>query len=201
MNFNHHYRKLYMDNIIIVGFLLIALISCEKNDTQNPCNDKVFPLESPDIIGQIEYDLICQFFDNIVLQQSTDYFVLPFSVIRQEIRDLDSISYLNYVDNKMSYNLDSSMFVKKNIKLISMAERQYLIDNPDFNCTLDEFYKKYPDSQGLYTISRAGFNTDSTRAILSYGFSKPFYAMDVINYYKLVNNKWELTGSVGIHTQ
>ena len=181
---------------------MVTLFGCEKNDIHNQSNDKTFLLDKPDTIAQIEYDMICQSFDSIVLQQTTDFFVLPLSVIRQEINDLDSIAYKNFVDNNtMNYNFDSTKFVETGIKLISIAERDYLIDNPDFNYSWDEFFNKYPDSHGLFTISRVGFNSDSTNAILSYGFSNPSYGMDIINYYKLEDNKWILTGSIGIHTQ
>ncbi|MBN2485963.1 MAG: hypothetical protein JXB34_08305 [Bacteroidales bacterium] len=201
MYLNHLDRKLSMDKIIIVGFLLIVMISCEENDTQNPNNEKVFPLENPDTINQLEYDLICESFDNITLQQATNFWPMSFSAIIQEIHDLDSIAYLRFVENnKMSYNLDSAMFRETNIKLISITERDYLIDNPDFNYTWDEFFKKYPEAQGLFTISRVGFSIDSTKAIISYGVSKPFYRMDVINYYKFVDNKWILSGNIGIQT-
>jgi len=163
---------------------------------------KHFSLDLPDMIAQKEYDLICQVFDSIIVQQATDFWITSYSTIKQSINDLDSFAYINYVDkNKMSYNLDSSKISKTDIRLISIAERDYLIDNPDFNYSWEPFFDKYPDSQGLWTISRIGFNSDSTEAMLSYGFSKPFYGMDIINYYKLIDKKWQQTGSIGIQTQ
>ena len=164
--------------------------------------NKLFSLDTPDLIAQKEYDLICQVFDSIIVQQATDFWITSYSTIKQSINDLDSNAYLNYVDNnKLSYNLDSSMILKTNMKLISLEERDYLINNPEFNYSWEPFFDKYPDSQGLWTISRIGFNSDSTEAMLSYGFSKPFYGMDIINYYKLMDNKWQQTGSIGIQTQ
>ena len=193
--------KTIMNKIVIFIFSVAFLYSCEKNDNHIYDYSKIFPLDPPDKIGQIEYDLICQTFDSILVQQATDFFILPYSIIIQEIHDLDSIAYKNYIDNNnMSYNLDSAKFVDTGIKLISLDERDYLINNPDFGYTWDEFYKKYPDSPGLFTLSRIGFNTDTACAILSYGFIKPFYKMDVLNYYKLVDNKWTKTGSIGIQT-
>ena len=164
--------------------------------------NKLFSLDTPDLIAQKEYDLICQVFDSIIVQQATDFWVTSYSTIKQSINDLDSNAYLNYVDNnKLSYNLDSSMILETNMKLISLEERDYLINNPEFNYSWEPFFDKYPDSQGLWTVSRIGFNSDSTEAMLSCGFSKPFYGMDIINYYKLIDNNWQKTGSIGIQTQ
>lgn len=58
----------------------------------------------------------------------------------------------------------------RQVQLITFSDLQaaFLID--DVNGGWDEFYKKYPDSEGYIRFSKVGFNTDKTEALVEYAY-------------------------------
>lgn len=63
----------------------------------------------------------------------------------------------------------------------------------DPNAGWDFFYKKYPDSQGITTLSRVGFNIDKTKALVYFGTQSDGLAGT--GYYVILQkeiNRWKI---------
>src|SRR5262249_8499323 len=69
------------------------------------------------------------------------------------------------VKNKESTSLQKLFKIKHSYVLLDEKDFGAYFKTKDFK-GWDNFYKKYPDSSGYITLSRIGFNTDLTRAIL-----------------------------------
>lgn len=190
-----------MKENFVIGFMLILLLNgCVKNNDEVFIK-KVFPLDTPDLISKPEYDLINQLLEGQILQQQTNpYLYHNYSYIKDAIPDFDSLVYVDYLSsNSEEYYLDSTEVVVGSIKLISNNEVEYLLYNPEFD-NWDEFYKYYPENQSLSSVSRVGFNQDTTLAMICYGFDNRYSLMNVVYYCKKVDGNWEIIGKLGIIT-
>ena len=71
--------------------------------------------------------------------------------------------------NQQSYPLDDSIRTKTKCLLIGEKEVEEIYQDVD---GWSNFYKKYPDSQGIMTLSRVGFNKDLNQALVYVGNRK-----------------------------
>lgn len=190
-----------MNRNFVLGFILIfILIGCINNNDEVFIK-KVFPLDTPDLISKPEYDLINQLLEGQILQQRTNLHLYHnYNVIKQNIPEFDSLVYVDYLSsNSEEYYLDSTEVEVGSIKLISNNEVEYLLYNPEFD-NWEEFYKYYPENHGLSSVSRVGFNQDTTLAMICYGFDDRYSLLNVVYYCKKVDGNWEIIGKLGIIT-
>ncbi len=67
--------------------------------------------------------------------------------------------------NKRAFSLERLFNLKADYELISDGEYQDLFE-PDPESGWDIFYSIYPESQGILTLSRIGFNENRTQALV-----------------------------------
>lgn len=194
-------------NIILVLIVVLSILGCNENNVEPTVIKINFPLDKPDFISKPEYELIHLILNNqditfALTQQTNPDLYDHYASIKQEIPEFDSTVYTDYTyNNTMGYYLDSVEILEANIKLISDAEYDYLFNNQDFEySSWEEFNKWYPKANGINSISRAGFNHDTTRAMIISGFYQESYVYNIIYYYGKTGNTWEIIGQCGIET-
>ncbi len=82
--------------------------------------------------------------------------------------DLSQELWEDYLDrNNRSYPLSTEMEIGREYTLLDAKEMSDIFNN--FQDGWDEFYRRYPDSPGITTLSRVGFNQDGTEALVYMG--------------------------------
>ena len=96
--------------------------------------------------------------------------------------------------NKMSYKLENNFIDSLQVVLISEEELNHIFKNGK---GWDDFYKKYPHSYGIITLSRVAFNNDKNIAFLNFG--NQYHWRAGIGYYVLLkkeDNRWVIVAKV-----
>lgn len=97
-------------------------------------------------------------------------------------------------ENQQSYLLKRQFDLPVSYILISQKEMKNIFENGK---GWDDFYKKYPDSQGTMTLSMVGFNADKNQALVYVGNQGHWLAG--AGYYILLvkeNNVWKIKKEV-----
>ncbi len=71
--------------------------------------------------------------------------------------------------NARAYKLENKFSIPQTVILISEEELNQIFQSEK---GWDAFNERYPDSSGIIQISRAGFNTNQTQAILYYSYQR-----------------------------
>ncbi|MGB8216668.1 MAG: hypothetical protein WCE94_05125 [Candidatus Methanoperedens sp.] len=98
--------------------------------------------------------------------------------------------------NAKVYKLENKFSIPQTVILISHEELNEIFQN---NKGWDAFYEKYPLSSGVISISRAGFNSNQTQAILYYGSQRE--SLDGQGYLIFLTKdegKWIVKEKVGL---
>jgi len=83
--------------------------------------------------------------------------------------EIDKVCISNlYLNNDRRYAVQDSFNLSADVKLITDTELHEIFNDPHRN-GWDEFYKRYPHSQGIMELSRAGVNADSSQALVYVG--------------------------------
>lgn len=107
---------------------------------------------------------------SIVLSQTTDSgFEFTGETSQPEgLPDLSEELWENYlVRNDRSYPLSTEMEIGREYTLLDDEEMSDIFNN--YEDGWDEFYRRYPDSPGITTFSKVGFNPDRTEALVYMG--------------------------------
>jgi len=191
----------------LIYYLLVSLlfVNCDnKEETIEP----EFKLNTADTLVDNEYQIYSlilkeqyQEITDFVIKQRT-YSLNSFSLnestvefIQTEVPDMDTSIFAKAIDiNKLTFYLDNKFNVpNKSITLISDQEIAYLLGDKSW----DGFYNKYPDSKGMISFTRVGFNQDMTEAILEIGHSYESLGADgTLIYLTKDNNGWKIIKTI-----
>lgn len=162
----------FVSKLIPTIFLILVTFSCNEEEWPD------FELEPADSIPEIEYQVYSVVMDEVILNYSrmiisqetitkTDFFD-SYTDTLKSIIGFDSKTIDNYIlSSDSKYFLgDSIMIPNKKVKLISKKEHEYIFSSEDSNKNWDRFKDQYSDAKGIYYLSRVGFNTDYTQAIV-----------------------------------
>jgi hypothetical protein len=100
--------------------------------------------------------------------------------------------------NKQNYSLEDHFQIDASIILLSQTDLKAIFDQ-NLEDSWKRFFKKYPSSQGLLTLSRVGFNAQKDQALVYFGNSKG--SVDGVGYVALLsdeNNTWVLIKQISI---
>lgn len=104
-----------------------------------------------------------------------------------QLRGVDGELIEDYqAKNKMAYRLDRLFDLRVGYELISEEDARDIIES-DPEVGWDTFYSTYPDSQGMLSLSRAGFNKNRTQALV-YACNHAGANAIEGNYYLLTKN-------------
>ncbi len=82
----------------------------------------------------------------------------------------DSMLFIDHKNkNAKTYKLENKFSIPQTVILISEEELNEIFQNAE---GWDVFYEKYPNSTGVIQISRVGFNSNQTQAILYFGYHR-----------------------------
>ncbi len=98
--------------------------------------------------------------------------------------------------NAKAYKLENKFSIPQTVILISDGELNEIFQN---NKGWGPFYEKYPNSSGVISISRAGFNSNQTQAILYFGYQRE--SLDGQGYLIFLTKdegKWIVKEKVGL---
>jgi len=129
----------------------------------------------------------------------TDLDRLNFEQLRKEFsefknQDLQEETFKDFKNQ----NINSEKILKSEIPndkivLISREEVDKIFKNNRKGW--DNFYRKFPKSQGILTLSKIGFNENKTQAIVYYGNQSHYLAgIGYLAYYIKINDSWKLVG-------
>jgi hypothetical protein len=176
------------------------------------CNnkeDKVepeFKLDKVDNFDVNEYQ-IYSIIINEKFKQSTDLVIEQktssslsignsyFESLRIENQNLDTTIFNDFIaKNDTTYNLDNKFNIStKSISMISDEEIKYFFNPQDLNKDWNEFYEKYPKSNGMIQFSRIGLNSDKSQAIVEMGHYYASLGADgFLLYLVKENNSWRI---------
>jgi len=140
---------------------------------------------SSDIIPDSEYEVYSSVILNkyphpgnkIVIYQLTSNQTICYNYdCFQNFKNYSLKNYSMLVDdyknkNAKIYKLENKFSIPQTVILISRGELNKMFQNEK---GWDLFYEKYPNSPGIFSISRVGFNSDQTQAILYFGYQRGF---------------------------
>lgn len=184
---------------LLVGISLI--LSCEKKSEETLCEN--FKLEQSTLNDEIDYEIINTLlgthfnnFDYVHIIQKTKATVYDEFIedkLASENIVFDSTLISDYSEkNSNTYYFSFDNFELNTIQLINPSET-----NCFFNVEYrgwENYYKKYPKSNGLYTFSRPGINSAGNQAIIEYGWQADYdTGMGYLVVLEKENNKWIVT--------
>ena len=98
--------------------------------------------------------------------------------------------------NAKAYNLENKFSIPQTVILISEEELNEIFQNAK---GWDAFYEKYPNSSGVIQISRVGFNSNQTQAILYFGYQRePLWGEGYLIFLTKDEGKWIFKEQVGL---
>jgi hypothetical protein len=188
--------------------VLTFLTNCSKDDNRNA---REFHLKNSDNLDDLDYQLYSLVLDelfpeteNPVVNQATSAFSA--SLGREYIQsmidaypEMDTTVFSDYilVNDTVFYLEDKFSVASKKVTLVSDEEINYIFNTTDINKGWEEFYRRYPDSNGTISFSRIGYSKDKTRAMVELG---NMYASlggeGRIIFLKFENNQWKITEAI-----
>lgn len=181
---------------VFIILLIIAMVGIILMFYQNP---KVDPLlEEYKIYNVIIRDKF------IIGNYVHDRIVIKEFTACERANDRESIEYFakkvgNQVDtdtlkdflakNQRPYLLKKELFsIKSKCVFISESEMNELFISKTIKNYWNNFYRKYPNSQGIMELSKVGFNSRITQALVYQGNNK--YSLYGSGYFILLTKKW-----------
>lgn len=194
--------------ILIIAALVWLLVACQQSTSSSPTGE--LP-PSPEVdIKKEEYSVYSALFDYEYSNSNTEQVLImdhtrvekP-SILEQDLADFQKNTPLSpdLVNSFQEVNQDSYLLEARfDIHLEYSILTQQEVD--EFR-TLDEasgwdlFYEKYPKTVGYIYLSRVGFNSDSTQALVAisvYRYDQPIKG----NYYLFSkeNGEWVVKGGM-----
>jgi hypothetical protein len=186
-------------------FVLSLMTNCNKKEDNIKPKFKLKTADNLDVNEYQIYSLILNekfsACNNLVIEQETSYRVsFPigntyYETLKAENRNLDTTIFIDYVNkNDSAFNLENK-FNSSTISftMISSEEIKYFFNSQDLNKDWNEFYKKYPKSDGIIKFSRVGFNSDKSQAIVEIGHYYASLGADgFLIYLVKENNNWTI---------
>jgi hypothetical protein len=187
-----------MGKLLFVALLLSFLMFCGQQ------NRIVTPVEIPPAEEYAVYNAVIDELyagndiKEFVIEDSTDAGVVAdldigFEYAKTELPELTEEITANFKDrNKQAFGLDTLFNLKAPYVLISNQEINNIFQQPDLS-GWDLFYQQYPNSQGILTLSRVGFNSTRDKALVSIGNQRAWLAG--AGYFVLMikeNGQWKI---------
>ncbi len=98
--------------------------------------------------------------------------------------------------NVKTYKLENKFSIPQTVVLISDEELNKIFQN---ETGWDVFNKIYPNSSGIIQISRVGFNSNQTQAIVYYGYQRGLlWGEGYLIYLTKDEGKWMVREQVGL---
>jgi len=119
--------------------------------------------------------------------------------LKTEFPNLDTTIFTALVENNvLAYNLDNKFNIStKTATLISNEESLYLFNSKDVNQSWSNFYRKYPNSKGMIEMSRVGFSSDKSQAIVAVGYYYGSLGADgLLIYLTKEQNSWRIIKTI-----
>lgn len=172
------------DKKILYAIVFIAAIFLARCENDSPDQRLEFPLENPDHIDSMDYDLYSFILDEtfssekiVISQETFDYIRVTrdsdhFDYFREKFPNFDTtlVGNLNQA-NDTTYLFDDEFHSNDNqLIVVSPKELAQIFDSRDVNGNWQEFYSMYENAAGYMRFSRIGYNDDQTQAILEAGF-------------------------------
>lgn len=200
-----------LPNLFVAGLLINVLCfgGCEQPGPgeQSPTvNDAVNSIDAP------EYSVYSALVEEMYIKDRTDLIVIKKRTdLNPLIRDLQSdlkrlqvnnhnirLETINDFQIKNKERLPLNNNFKINAPYILLDEQEYLEMFQDAQ-GWDRFRKKYPNSQGLVTLSRIGFNTSMDQALVYVSNQRAGFGGE--GYYVLLSkegHRWTITQKSGV---
>ena len=162
--------------IISVLFTAILLMSCGKEKEVKLCDG--FKLEEPTLKDSLDYEIINTVIDSIYhnfnhihINQNTNSYVLIEDLKERLLNhgiNIDTLTLQNFdKKNDVSYTF-ANEFNSNNVYLFGKDESECVFTGGDAYAKWENYYKKYPNSTGIYKFSRPGIYNNI--AIIEYGW-------------------------------
>ncbi len=143
--------------------------------------------------GETEYLVVQNETENDFVAGNVDFFKKQ----EEELKNLNSGLLLDFVSKNMkSWPLETGgLQTERKIMLQSSEELEKAFDGAGTSGPgWEAFYKKYPESDGQTVVSRPGFNTDRTEALVYIaGMHDYLCAEGNLYHLKKSDSKWQLT--------
>jgi hypothetical protein len=189
-------------------FILTLLSNCTKDDKSN---GPEFRLKASDQLDELDYRLYSLIMgdmfttsENLVVQQGTQPAFLIYNnpyyqSLLDEIPELDTTIFPDYdLKNDTVYFLGNKFDVaSKEVSLVSNEEINYIFNTTDINSGWEKFYRRFPNSPGIISLSRIGYNTGKTQALVQMGIMYASLGGDgLMIYLRIENNKWKIIRTI-----
>ncbi len=164
-----------------------VVINVTSNESDIIPNSE-YEVYSSDIIPDSEYEVYSSVISSIISSEFSHMSVNK--IVINQLTSNHTICYNSYYDcfqnfnnyslknismliddyknmNVMAYKLENKFSIPQTVILISRGELNKIFQN---ETGWDAFYERYPNSSGIISISRVGFNSNKTQAILGFGY-------------------------------
>jgi hypothetical protein len=191
--------------VCVFFFILSLITNCNKKEDKEEIEFKLDKADSLDVNEYQIYSLILnekftESNDLVVEQKTSGNISISignsyYEILRSENQNLDTTVFIDYIaKNDSVYNLGNKFNLQtKSISLISGEEIRYFFNSRDLNKDWNEFYEKYPKSNGIIQFTRVGFNLDKSQAIFELGhYYASLGAEGFLVYLVKENNYWRI---------
>lgn len=200
-----------MKQMLLYFFIALFLANCDnKDDILEP----EFKLSTPDNFDTNEYQIYSLILnekftasnDLVIKQKTSTSISISFAndyyqPLKTEFPNLDGTIFTALVENNvLKYNLDNKFTVSaKTTTLISSEESLYLFNSKDVNQGWSNFYRKYPNSNGIIEMSRIGFSSDKSQAIVAVEHYYGSLGADgLLIYLMKEQNSWRIIKTINL---
>ncbi|NCN39355.1 MAG: hypothetical protein COY38_04110 [Candidatus Aenigmarchaeota archaeon CG_4_10_14_0_8_um_filter_37_24] len=187
-------KKLYFGLFLLLIILAIGLIVLNSKNS--------IPVEE---IENEEYTIYSSLIDGMYATDQVDLIVImdhaslgghesldqTLNYVSQQIPEIEKDTLDDYkIKNTQNYPLENSFNIKAKVILISQVDFDRIF-RPDID-GWEQFYKIYPKSQGIMTLSRVGFNKEKDQALVYAGNQAHYLAGR--GYYVLLTKENDIWG-------
>jgi hypothetical protein len=170
-----HKTRLIVLVAVVIGVTLLG--SCTTEQPTIPTTNAPVPESANEEYNVYSALLNSRFTDNriklIVIEEQTQASKTSVEDYAKNIPDLQQETIDDfYKANQQSHKLERQFNLPFNYTLISQAELKNIFDSGGW----DNFYKKYPNSPGITSLSGVGFNAQKNQALVSIGTQSHYLA-------------------------
>ena len=164
----------------VLGLLVVAALSCTSTGIPNDYDDYEIYVEflSQNIWERIELENIE--LGNVVINSVTDTSGMDYeskepweigSYIRESLPALQRSTIRSFeTRNRKPIVLSAENFEQHSVSIVAEHELSKIFNRAEGGGGWwPEYYERFADAQGILTLSRVGFNSEGTQALLYYG--------------------------------
>ncbi len=147
-------------------FPMLFLLACSDDDPVSAAPSNLADDEYAVWSATLDSMVVWEKDDVVVLQSATDSYALGDSAmaayVKQQLKVTDAVLQHYAAQNLQVATIERKLTLPVDYVLLAPSEIENILNQGGY----EEMYSRYPDCNGVTTLSRVGFNTDHSTALV-----------------------------------